>query len=88
MKSVIVTVPSHSDLLSIHVARLLYIPSNEKMSRAEEHFITQRLAIGYNHLKDKPEVKLLMADLKEYRHRLKKLRLEDSEVNELYRLAF
>jgi len=40
MRSVIISVPTHKELLSIHLARKLYVPDREKISRAEEHILT------------------------------------------------
>ena len=42
-----------------------------------------RVAIGYNKLKDQPEVKKLFEAIKMYQQDLKRLRIDDAEVRNL-----
>jgi hypothetical protein len=62
------TAPSYNELQAIYMARNLYLPKNiNEYTPQEENDIYQRFAIGYNQLKEEPEINDLVLLISNYR---------------------
>jgi len=83
MHSVKISAPTYNELSSIYLARKLYIPPKTTITPHEEHMLNQILALGYNQLKDEPEVKNLFDSIRDYYCDLKSLTLDDSAVKRI-----
>lgn len=83
MNSVKINAPSYTELSSIYLARKLYIPPHTQISPHEEHLLNQILSLGYNQLKDEPEVKDLFGSIRDYYQELKNLKLDDSSFKRI-----
>lgn len=59
------------------LVRSIYKPSNLHLSPEKETMLNRRFLIGYEKLKDHPEVKKMMKNVRDYQQKLKRLNIED-----------
>lgn len=77
LKDVTYTAPSYRDFMAIMLVRSIYKPSDIHLTTEKEILLNRRFLVGYEKLKDHPEVKKMMKNVREYQQKLKKLNIED-----------
>ncbi|KAL1917457.1 uncharacterized protein VTP21DRAFT_3850 [Calcarisporiella thermophila] len=78
--SVTVNTPDYETLMVIQATRRLYRPQHHHLKLSEVVELNRRLVIGYNKLKDEPEVKELRRKVLAYNQILKYYGLKDHQV--------
>jgi len=57
MHEVTITAPSYDELQALYMAKKLYLPKNiSTLTPEDENGVHQRFAVGYNKMKDEPEL--------------------------------
>jgi len=83
MQSVRISAPSYSELTSLYLARKLYTPAKANLGPDEEYLLNRILAMGYQEMKDDPQVKAFFEKVKKYNKQIRALRLDDSTVKRI-----